>query len=244
MHTSERIDQSDFVYRRLSVSEDDILSFDEAYPDYHRQDRVGIVSPQFEDGISGTASAILSLATGFYDCLRSSQETFFDYPQHLVFIGSQGSDAITYGKENRLSLENCGRSWGWLDVWPATNWNLCPATPESMLDAVYRNQINRVFWPASFLPVEVENPLSNYAQKLLNSRLKSVWYYDCSEADMEVQISKSVENIIRESVEMNSLREIGDKCQGGAAHKLSINNRFKMVKPEEFIEDMSVCFSD
>ncbi len=244
MHTSERIAQSDFVYRRLSGSESDILSFADAYPDYHPQDRVGLISPRLEDGIFGAAAAVLGLATGFYDCLRSKAKPFFNYPQHLVFIGGQGSSIHTRNGDFNLTVEEWGGPWGWLDVWPETNWHLCPSTPVSMLDAVYRHQVNRVFWPASFLPDEVDRPLKDYARRLLSSRLKSVWYYDSPEADVEVQASESAADIIKESLERLPRPGVDDLHTGKPASRQCIYNRFKIVEPQAFLQDMAVCFTD
>ena len=244
MHTSERIAQSDFVYRRLSGSETDIQSFADTYPDYHPQDRVGLVSPRLEDGIFGAAAAVLSLATGFYDCLRSKAEPFFNYPQHLVFIGGQGSSVLTRKGDFNLTVEEWGGPWGWLDVWPETNWHLCPATPVSMLDAVYRHQVNRVFWPASFQPEVVDRPLKDYARRLLSSRLKSVWYYDSPEADVEVRASEPAADIIRESLERLSRLGLDETSRGEIASRQWSNNRFKAVEPEAFLKDMAICFTD
>ncbi len=244
MHTSERVESSNFVYRRLSDSEPDFLSFSDAYPDYHPQDRVGLVSPHLEDALVGTAAAVLGLATGFYDCLRSKEEVFFDYPQHHVFIGGLAPNVHTRGGTIPMTEKEWGGPWGWLDVWPETNWHLCPATPVRMLDAVFQHQINRVFWPASFMPVEVDEPLSHYARKLLSGRLKSVWYYDCTEADMEVRASESAVDIIRESLERLPQSCMDDTGTGKAASGQWIHNRFKVVEPQAFLQDMAICFTD
>ncbi|MCY3771078.1 MAG: hypothetical protein OXG98_03525 [Gemmatimonadetes bacterium] len=242
MHTSDRITQSDFAYR--SLPESDVLSFSGVYPDYHPQDRVGLVSPLLEDGVIGLAAAVLGLATGFYDCLRSKGSAFFDYPLHHAFIGGQGARVRTRNGDLDLSIGELGSAWGWLDVWPETNWHLCPATPENMLEAVFRHQVNRVYWPASFMPGEVDRPLSHYAYKLLSGRLKSVWYYACEDGNLEVRASGSAADVIRES--------LGRLPRGGtetyhAAEATSrpwIKNRFKLVEPQAFLEDMSACFTD
>ena len=244
MHTSERITQSDFVYRRRQGSKSKVLSFSDAYPDYHPQDRVGLVSPRLEDGVFGLAGAVLGLATGFYDCLRSQGGEFFNYPQHHVFIGGRDARVHTRNGDQDLSIQEMGSPWGWLDVWPETNWHLCAATPASMLEAAFRLQVNRVFWPASFMPEEVDRPLSHYAYQLLRGRLKSVWYYGCEDGNLEVRASGSAADVIRESLERLP--------RGGAESfnemdKASLPwtvNRFRAVKPEVFLEDMSVCFTD
>ena len=244
MHTSARITQSDFVYRRRQDSKSEVLSFSEAYPDYHPLDRVGLVSPRLEDGVFGLAAAVLGLATGFYDCLRSKGDEFFNYPQHHAFIGGRESRVHTRNGDKDLSIPEMGSAWGWLDVWPETNWHLCPATPEDMLEAVFRHQVNRVFWPASFMPGEVDNPLSHYAYKLLSGRLKSVWYYDCEDGNLEVLASGSAADVIRESLERLPRGGAETYHEAEATSRSWIENRFKLVEPQAFLEDMSACFSD
>lgn len=244
MHTSERITQADFAYRRRQDSKSEVLSFSDAYPDYHPQDRVGLVSPRLEDGVFGLAGAVLGLATGFYDCLRSKGGEFFNYPQHHVFIGGRAGRVHTRNGDRDLSIPEMGSAWGWLDVWPETNWHLCPATPVRMLEAVFRHQVNRVYWPVSFMPGDVHQPLSHYAYKLLRGRLKSVWYYGCEVGNLEVRASGAAADVIRESLERlprggaKSYNEV-DK----AARPCNVN-QFKAVEPQAFLEDMSICFTD
>ncbi|MDE2847390.1 MAG: hypothetical protein OXO51_11835 [Gemmatimonadota bacterium] len=249
MHTSERITQSDFVYRRRQDSKSEVLSFSEAYPDYHPQDRVGLVSPRLEDGVFGLAGAVLGLATGFYDCLRLQGSEFFNYPQHHVFIGGRDGRVHTRSGDRDLSIPEMGSAWGWLDVWPETNWHLCPATPAGMLEAAFRLQVNRLFWPASFMPAsfmpeEVASPLSHYAYRLLRGRLKSVWYYDCEDGNLEVRASGSAADIIRESLERLPRGGAETNHEPNATSRPWFENRFKPVEPEAFLEDMSVCFTD
>ncbi len=244
LHTSDRIAQSDFAYRRLRESESDVLTFSEAFPDYHPQDRVGLVSPRLEDGVFGSGAAVLGLATGFYDCLRSMGDGFFNYPMHHVFIGSQGARVRTRSGDLDLSTGEMGRAWGWLDVWPETNWHLCPATPAGMLESVFRHQVNRVYWPASFMPGEVAQPLSHYARRLLSGRLKSVWYYDCEGGNLEVRASGHAAAVIRESVDRLPRRDAETAREPQPASGPSIVNRFNAVEPQAFLEDMAVCFTD
>ena len=244
MHTTERITQSDFVYRRRKDTETKVLSFSEAYPDYHPQDRVGLVSPRLEDGVFGLAGAVLGLATGFYDCLRSKGGEFFNYPQHHAFIGGRNGRVHTRSGDQDLTIPELGSAWGWLDVWPETNWHLCPATPAGMLEAVFRLQVNRLFWPSTFMPGTVDKPLSHYAYRLLRGRLKSVWYYDCEAGNLEVRASGAAADVIRESLERLPGRTQEPDHELNATSRPGFDSRFNPVEPEAFLEDMSVCFTD
>jgi hypothetical protein len=137
-----------------------------------------------------------------------------------------------------------GSAWGWLDVWPETNWHLCPETPAGMLEAAFRLQVNRLFWPVSFMPGTADEPLSHYAYRLLRGRLKSVWYYDCEDGNLEVRASGPAADVIRESLGRLPRASTENQHDGETTSRPWFENRFKPVEPEAFLEDMSVCFTD
>src|SRR4051794_7821369 len=87
MHTSTRLCAGDFHYWRQAPTGAQAVHFAAFCPNYHYQDRVGVVSLALEQGVLETSYAILALTTAFYDCLRASHEHFFDYPQHFAFVG-------------------------------------------------------------------------------------------------------------------------------------------------------------
>tara|TARA_B100000029_G_scaffold482413_1_gene532387 strand:+ start:31547 stop:32350 length:804 start_codon:yes stop_codon:yes gene_type:complete len=242
LHTSTRIFQSDFTYRRVSGV--DNLPFEEVFPDYHPQDRVGLVSPRLENGLLGASVALLALTTGFYDNLRTKSKKFFDYPQHFMFVGGTGTSVFTEQSDFFPSVEECAKVWGWLDIWPETNWHVIQATPFRMLEAIYRQQINRIIWPSSFLLENVETQMPFYANDLLHSRLKSVWYYDSSQADIEICGSEVVMDVIRESLDVLPGKNYAEKPKKEAILEKCIINKFKTVKPDVFLKDMAVCFTD
>ena len=78
MHTSQALRSSHFEYQRPESG--NRVAFSAFCADYHAQDRVGVVSPQLEDGILHTAYALLALTTAFYDVQRASGSDFFIYP--------------------------------------------------------------------------------------------------------------------------------------------------------------------
>jgi hypothetical protein len=69
MHTSTRLQASDFAFWQRCPDGLKPIDFDQFWPDYHPQDRVGVVSPCLEDGVYHTAGALLALTTRFYDNL-------------------------------------------------------------------------------------------------------------------------------------------------------------------------------
>ncbi|MBM3264523.1 MAG: hypothetical protein FJY97_13995 [candidate division Zixibacteria bacterium] len=199
MHTSTRISASDFRYSRLCASRTTEVSFEEVFPDYHPQDRVGMVVPVYEDGIVYGTAALLSLTTRFYDIWRARTETFFDYPQHFAFIAGIEKRISTGIGSMRMDSEEMGASWGWLDVWPETNWIVTLPDAPSMLMQILSHQINRLIWPETLSPHMATLP--EYVSALLRSRLKSVWYYGGQTADMEIRLSGAAADVAREALD-------------------------------------------
>ena len=103
MHTSSRLASSDFQYRQSGIGGLEKVDFITLFPDYHPQDRVGIVSPRLEDGIQYAAAALLSITTAFYDALRSRDSDFFNYPQHFAIF--DGDDQGVMTGHGRLSFD-------------------------------------------------------------------------------------------------------------------------------------------
>ena len=144
MHTSQALRSSHFEYQRPESGKR--VAFSAFCADYHDQDRVGVVSPQLEDGILHTAYALLALTTAFYDVQRASGSDFFIYPQHFAVIGQDPSEPSPTrdqtDRADRIGIASCagrldltldeagiGGAWAWLDVWPASNWFTAPVTP-------------------------------------------------------------------------------------------------------------------
>src|SRR5437870_13335527 len=59
-------------------------------------DRLGVVSPRYEDAILGASAAILTFVTAFYDLQRARQqetgEPFFIYADYYVFLFGDGAE--------------------------------------------------------------------------------------------------------------------------------------------------------
>ena len=112
MHTSTLLKSSDFQYWRLTDDRRISADFGTFCPDYHELDRVGVISPCFEDGILYTGDALLALTTAFYDVLRSQGTDFFDYPQHFAFIGTPEVLSTHTASEYRsIRLAPAGEIW-------------------------------------------------------------------------------------------------------------------------------------
>lgn len=89
------------------------------------QDRLGIVSPRYEDGILGASAAILAFITAFYDIQRARQqetgEPFFIYADYFAFLF--GDAAGVRGRIAPAPLASgIGEAYGQLDVWPDDKW--------------------------------------------------------------------------------------------------------------------------
>lgn len=192
MHTSTRLVSTDFHFVQHAASGDHAVGVTSFCPDYHPQDRVGVVSMHLEQGVLHTSYALLALTTHFYDHLRGQKDEFFDYPQHFAFVGTeQGRELEEGGAQEAVLVGNLQlaaetpqlwNAWSWLDVWPEAKWVTAPATATDMLKRVFDYQINRLFWPRNLTPgrVQAEDPASKlpaYLWKMLKTSLKSVYLY-------------------------------------------------------------------
>ena len=237
MHTSSRLKTTDFTWQRIVPSGPVDSDFSTLFPDYHPQDRIGIVSPQLEDGILHAGGLLLALTTAFYDVCRASGPTFFDYPQHLAFLGGDQTGVYTASGEILTNRDEWSAAWGWLDVWPEGNWIIVPPHPVELLERIEQLHINRLLWPESLVHTPPDRLLPAYARRLLASRLKSVWLYDSPAPDVELRLSPVAATLMAESV----ARLPGPPVcanQPGALDTF----RYRIVETEAFLTDRAACF--
>jgi hypothetical protein len=205
MHTSTRLRADDFHFWQQTARASYPVDFATFSPNYHEQDRVGVISLGLEDGVLQTSYALLALTTAFYDCLRARGNDFFDYPQHFAFVGAEANREVSNGKVTNGGINEIGASpaaiavhagsaylpantpqlwnaWSWLDVWPDAKWITAPTNAAAMLQRAFDYQINRLFWPRSLNLVShqasvPEAPLPAYLWKMLKTNLKVVYLY-------------------------------------------------------------------
>lgn len=265
MHTSQQLRSSHFEYQRPGTG--GRVAFSAFCAEYHDQDRVGVVSPRLEDGVLHTAYALLAITTSFYDAQRASGSDFFIYPQHLAIIGQDPSGCS--GKRTEagiatgagsldLSLDEAGigGAWAWLDVWPASNWHTAPNAPAAMLKKVFDLHINRLFWPQDFMPQDFmpqgrqegdpeneDHPLPDYARRILETRLKSVYYYNTSAPTVEINAAQPAVDIVQYSIERlpEAVRQTLEK-EAMQARPIG-HESYRQVSGEDFLEDMETCFT-
>ena len=238
MHTSKLLRASDFQYWHLAEDERIRVDFKGFCPDYHELDRVGVISPCLEDGILYTGDVLLALTTAFYDVLRARETDFFDYPQHFAFIGA--SEGTIHGRGERLPMDSIGAGWGNLDVWPDSKWIPTPGGVTGMLKKIHDFQINRLFLPHGFKLGSDESLLPAYARKMLETRLKAVYYYNTPIPNVEICGSQQVADLIQRSVAEFP------KVESDAEHTVQTDfpavGRCQQVSIDDFLENMVGCF--
>ena len=237
MHTSQALRSSHFEYRRPDAA--GRVAFSAFCGGYHDQDRGG--------------------------------SDFFIYPQHFAFIGEDSSRISAAPAENgradrvgiatragRLDLTldeaGIGGAWAWLDVWPKSNWFTAPAAPAAMLQKVFDLHINRLFWPHNFTPEhrqeqETENgedahsALPDYARRILQTRLKSVYYYNTSAPTVEIYAAQPAVDIVQ--VSMEHLPEAVRQTLPRDAHlaRPPGQESYRQVGVDDFLADMEACFT-
>ena len=238
MHTSKLLRASDFQYWRLTEDKQISVDFQAFCPDYHELDRIGVISPCLEDGILYTGEVLLALTTAFYDVLRARETDFFDYPQHFAFIGA--SEGAVHTRAERLSLDRIGTGWGNLDVWPDSKWIPTPGSVTEMLRKVFDFQINRLFLPHGFKSGSDESLLPAYARKMLETRLKAVYYYNTPIPNVEIRGSQQVADLVQRSIA--EFPNAGSEVEHSAQSNFPAVGRYQQVSVDEFLEDMADCF--
>ncbi|MDE0069152.1 MAG: hypothetical protein OXO48_05520 [Caldilineaceae bacterium] len=244
MHTSSALRSTHFQYRRIGTDARKHVGFSAFCADYHEQDRVAVVSPRLEDGILHTGYALLALTTAFFDAQRARGGDFFVYPQHFAIIGADRSGVATGAGRLELALDDAGigSAWGWLDVWPNSNWFTAPGTPTAMLRKVFDLQINRLFWPQDFAAEDAHcaEPLPAYARRILERRLKSVYYYRSPAPTVEISAAQPAEEIVQES--FNRLPAVVQDTLHRNAHVGP--EPYRLVGVADFLHDMESCFAE
>ncbi len=143
------------------------------------------------------------------------------------------------------------RTWGNLDVWPASQWLFAPVTAMAMIKKVFDFQINRLFWPQSLVPQPGEERLPGYLLKMLGTRLKSVYYYNTVEPDLEIHVTQPVEDMVRASLaglphptglptSELAQRKVARVGENGWLYR----ECYRHVSVQEFLGCLATCFED
>ena len=258
MHTSEVLRSSHFQVWHVDADTSRRGEFSTFCSNYHEQDRAGVVSPRLEDGILHAGYALLALTTAFYDVQRSRTSEYFIYPQHFAFIDADYTGVSTGAGRLAMTLDDSsiGAAWGWLDVWPASNWIATPGTPAGILQKIFDFQINRLFWPQNFEPEKADGSLPTYARKLLKARLKSVYYYNSSTPTVEICAAQPAADIVQQSIDRlpKAVLDARQEVDGGppsqyqpsgvepGADDYPYRESYRQVTADDFLEDMDACF--
>lgn len=194
MHSSAILTSPQFAFAANDSSGDREQPFEQFFPDYHPLDRVGVIAPLADRGITGTAYGVMALTTAFYDVLRAKGGAFFNYPQHFCILDSTANGTnSSYG----LIADDFRIPWCGLDVWPESKIHSAGNTPKAMLYAAFSLQLTRIFWPADFVAADDGEPLPGYARELLRFNVKQVLYYNSEHVNRVVMATDTVEEMVR-----------------------------------------------
>lgn len=238
MHTSTRLAATDFYYGQRTAAGTVSCSFADFCPNYHELDRVAVVSLSLEDGVLYTGRTLLALTTAFYDSQRERRADFFDYPQHFALVGTTAT-GVQLGSTATPNTPELWAAWSWLDVWPSHKWISAPPTATGMLQRVFDYQINRLFWPYHLLPTFAEQPLPDYAYRMLRTRLKAVYYYSLATGP-QMQLPTLA---VRSSAVANELWQECIARLPAAPGSSPAEECFQAVQVDEFLRTMQLCQS-
>ena len=250
MHTTKVLRSVDFSYEHVaSNGQHTPVDFAAFCPQYHVQDRIGVVVPRLDTGVYETGYALLALTTAFYDVLRQHTASFFDYPHHFAFLDVNEDGVATHGRRIPLALETLGGPWGALDVWPESNWILASGTVAGMLKKVFDWQINRLFWPEDFLPSPGAAAFPDYVRKILRSRLKTVYYYNTAHPTLGIRVTPSVEELLQRSIARlpevpGETTPVASDMTSGRDTSFPYGRCYRQVPVQDFMTTMQPCFAE
>lgn len=199
MHTTEILKAEHFQYVRLTGTAETAAHFTTFCPGYQDTDRLGIVSPLYEDGILGAGYAILAFVTAFYDIQRSRSSEFFLYPQHFGFFDYNQEGVRTGWNRFDPTAKEAHGSWENLDVYPRPQWVHTDGTTINMLEEVIAHSVNHLLWPGKGLHKE-ELHLPRTLQPWLRKQLRSVYLYSSADPTVEIQAATVVEELVVKSI--------------------------------------------
>ena len=248
MHTSRILNATDFQYWHEDGLAGKSMDFATFCPHYHATDRIGVVSPQLEDGIFHASYAVLSLATQFYDECRRQAESFFNYPNHFAFLAVSKEGISVQHQRLQLELNEMGSAWAGLDIWPDSNWIQTPDDVTGMLKKVFDWQISRLFWPYSLTASPNTDQLPLHVWRLLRTRLQTVYYYQSPTPTHAIRGTQIVETLRQRSADRLPVeaqataptRQRDSTAEGMYPYM----ECYQQVSVDTFLTDMASCFPD
>ena len=207
-------------------------SLADVFADYHPQDRVAVVSPVWEEAFVENAVALTALTALFYDAQRKSGRPFFDYPSHYLLLCRHAESIQTRRGLQALSVEEAGRPWGQVDLWPETQWLGVAPDAASLLRAIFALHTHRLFWPEHYPVVAPEQPLPAYMRRILASRLKAVYLYNSTMANWEIGASPGAQELLAPTPGLFA-----------ADFPPPVRNAHRVVDSETFLTMVDACFA-
>ena len=243
MHTSKLIKAEDFEYFRCGRDGDRLVScgFTACFPDYHEQDRVGVVSMPYENGALYTGFALLACGTAFYDAHRARGGVFFDYPQHYFFFECDNQGLNTTMGRRRVAKDKTGVV-GHLDVWPENKWVATPPGVLAMITMVFDYNINRLFWPHGLDLDKVDKQLPWYLRSMMRTRMKSVYYYNSPQPNMEIRGAAAPEKLVWETIGQLSRITDPPPDRDGPGARAHDAEAYEQVPIDDFLDSLDSAF--
>ena len=229
MHSSSLLFASEFQAFQLGIT--GTIALADAFSGYHPQDRTVIVSLVWEDAFLQNAVAVTALTALFYDAQRALGPPFYTYPSHYL-LACKGADGIrTRGGAIPLSVQEAGRPWGHLDLWPDTQWIEASSDAISLLQTIFALHAHRVFWPEDMAVGFVGKRLPGYVRRILASRLKAVYFYNPAAPNLEIAASAGARKLLERTPQL---------FPGGFPPP--DRGRYRVVEGEAFLSRFDDCF--
>jgi hypothetical protein len=217
MHLSRLMKTAEFQFS----TDGRAIRFDDVFPAFGRNDRVGIVS-RTPGSAHCAAGLLLAALARFYEIRLSESDDFYSYPDFFVF-----------------HVDELRGYHGMIDVWPEHKEVLVDANPESIVSAVNdRNITQLLLEDASPAP----GVMARETVEALRVRLKTAYTFDPSPVsvatDVFVTSSSAASTTIGQSAEV-SRSLLGDEVTEALKAQASQSQAFRSVSADEVLAVLS-----
>ena len=244
MHLNELASLRDFKLIKNKNIKENILEF---CPKFTNKDKIGVVSPNVEEGIFDAGYATLALVLGFYKKEKTQSERDCHYPPYYCFIEEQKSCTFTKVGSTGLTLSHSCGPWQFFDFWPQSKCQKILPKPNNVFELIKNKKITLLFCHKFYLL----NKIKNYPIKkkllitniLKETPLKTIHIYGKNAGNIQIMVNKKIEKLIIRSIKQLNFKNPNDSIKLINSRNSSVyikNNKFyqnfKTINKKEFID--------
>ena len=246
MHTTATMNVTHFEFQTLTPAAakagSSARDFSVFCPGFDRSKALGVVSPHLDDGVLDAAYAVLAFVTHFYEH-ATLPKTDCLYAQYFAFFPNIPGAGGLPTRHGTLSdpLQVLDATWGFLDIWPKTQWIFSAGHPADYLEQAMDRSVSYLLWPSNLRAVGQELP-ATLRRRLLN-QLSNVFLFADPAPTYSIVVAQPVEDMALRCINALPCYESGAlEALVAARHRLRKNSAgaytetYRRLTSREFIE--------